>query len=116
MSRYFFNSVVIVHIGRLMNNVIAAAFGVYVWSDNGRSFFFCIVRYCCVGAVMFASIRYCGVGAVTVVPGVLGCGITFAALVCSTGPWFLVVADWRHSVWVMVMGVGILGLMLIWFR
>ena len=61
--------------------------------------------------VMFVS--YCGVGARTVGPGVLGCSIALDALVWSTRPWFLVALTWRHSVWVMVMGVGMLGLMLI---
>ena len=56
------------------------------------------------------------VRSVPIAPGVLGCGITLDALVWSNGPWFLVVVAWRHSGWLVVMGVGIMSLMLVWVR
>ena len=39
--------------------------------------------------------------------------IAVDASIWRTGPWFLVAVAWRHSVWVMVMDVGMLGLMLV---
>ena len=49
---------------------------------------------------------YCGVGAGTVAPGVLGHDIALAASTWRTGPWFIDVVDWSHSVWVVSMDVG----------
>ena len=59
---------------------------------------------------------YCGVVARTVAPRVLGRNIALAMLTWRTGLWFLVAVDWSHSVWVVVMDVGMLGLMLFWVR
>ena len=77
-----------------------------------------LVHYCAragtiasIGHGFFYS-RFVGAG--TVAPGVSGCSIVLGALVWITGTWFLVVVAWRHSLLVMVMGVGILGLMLVW--
>ena len=42
---------------------------------------------------------YHGFGAQTVEPGVLGRNISLAAFIWRTGPWFLVVVAWIHSVW-----------------
>ena len=57
---------------------------------------------------------YCGIRAVTVTPEVLGRDIALAASIWITGHWFLVAAAWIHSVWVVVVDVGVLGLMLVW--
>ena len=58
---------------------------------------------------------YCGVGARTVKPRVLGRTILLAVSIWINGPWFIVAVAWSHSVWVVVMDVGILGLMLFSF-
>ena len=55
---------------------------------------------------------YRGVGDRTVVSGFSGRDIALVVLTWRTGPWFLVVVDWSHSVWVVVMDVGMLGLVL----
>ena len=55
-----------------------------------------------------------GFGAGTVASGVLGRDIALAASIWITGPWFLVSVAWIHSVWVMMMDVGMLGLVLVW--
>ena len=60
------------------------------------------------------SVRYHVVGAGTVTPGILECGIVFAASIWKTVTWFLTVGDYRHNVWVMLMGVGMSGLVLVW--
>ena len=57
-----------------------------------------------------ASILYLVFGVGTVVPGVLGRNIALADSIWTTILWFLGVLDWRHSVWVVVMDVGMLGL------
>ena len=54
---------------------------------------------------------YRGVGAGTVMPGVSGCDIALVVLNWRTVTWFLVVVDCSHSVWVVVMDVGMLGFM-----
>ena len=48
--------------------------------------------------------------------GVLGCDITLAALIWKTRPRFLVEVAWIHSVWLVVMYVGMLGLIYCGFR
>ena len=63
-----------------------------------------------IGSRNVASGLYLGVGARTVAPGVSGRDIALAALIWRTGPWFIVAVEWSHSVWVMVMDVGMLGL------
>ena len=69
-----------------------------------------MVVYIFVRAGTIASILYTGVGARTVAPGVSGRDIVLAASIWIIGPWFLVVVYWIHSVWVVVMDVGMLGL------
>ena len=54
---------------------------------------------------------YRGVLARTVAPGVLGQDIELAASTCRTGPWVCVAVAWSHSVRVVVMDLGMLGLM-----
>ena len=61
-------------------------------------------------SVTVASVLYFVVGAVTVAPGVLGCNIMLAASIWRNLPWFLVMVDWGHSVWVVVMYVVMLRL------
>ena len=56
---------------------------------------------------------YRGVRAGTVAPGVLVYDIALVVPAWRTGPWFLMVAAWSHSVWVVVMDVGMLGLILV---
>ena len=60
-------------------------------------------------------LSYLGVGAGTVAPGVLGRDLTLDALIYRTGHWFIVVASWSHSVLIVVVDVGMLGLKLVWF-
>ena len=43
---------------------------------------------------------YRGVGDRTVVSGFSGRDIALVVLTWRTGPWFIVVVDWSHSVWV----------------
>ena len=57
---------------------------------------------------------YPGVRDRTVAPGVSGRDITLVASTWRTGTWFIVVATWSHSVWVVGMDVGMLELMLVW--
>ena len=57
---------------------------------------------------------YIGAGAVNVAPRVLCCDIALAASTWGNGPWFLVTVARSHSIWVVVMDVGMLGLMLVW--
>ena len=57
---------------------------------------------------------YRGIGSGTVAPGVSCHDIAFTTSTWRTGPWFLVVMPWIHSVWVVVMDVGMLGFMLVW--
>ena len=64
-----------------------------------------IVRY---GTV--ASVLYLGFRSGTVAPGVLGCNIPLDTLIWRIRPWCLVAVDWGHSVWMVLMDVGILGL------
>ena len=59
---------------------------------------------------------YCGIRDGTVTLGVLGRNIVLAVSIWRTGPWFIVAVDWSHSVWMVVMDVGMLGLMLFWVR
>ena len=56
---------------------------------------------------------YNGVGSRTVESGVFGRNILLVASICRTGPWFLVVVAWMHSVWVVMMDVYMLGLILV---
>ena len=64
-------------------------------------------------SIRYRFVCYRFIGAVTVSPNVSGCGILLDASFWSNGPWFLVAVAWKHSVWVMVMGVGMLGLILV---
>ena len=88
--------------------------GVYIWSDGDGKLLRGSVCYRCVVDRTVKFVRYCGAGTRTVTPGVSGCSIALDYLVWSNGTLFLVAAAWRHSVWVMVMVVGMLGLILIW--
>ena len=63
-----------------------------------------------VGSGTAAPVLYLGFRAGTVAPGVLERNIALAALIWITRPWFIVAADWSHSVWMMVMDVYMLGL------
>ena len=56
---------------------------------------------------------YCGFGYRTVEPNILGRNNSLAASIWRTRPLFLVEVAWSHSVWVVVMDVGMLGLMLV---
>ena len=58
---------------------------------------------------------YRGVRAGNIEPGVSGSNIALGALIWRTGPWFLVVVDWIHDLWVALVDVGMLGLILFWF-
>ena len=58
---------------------------------------------------------YCGSGSWTVAHGVSARNILFSASTWRTRPWFIVALDWSHSMWVVEMDVGMLGLMLVWF-
>ena len=64
-----------------------------VSGDDGRSVFCGILYYNWVGAGMVVFIRYRSVGSGTVVLGVSGYGVAFAASVWQAGPWFLVAGD-----------------------
>ena len=66
--------------------------------------------------VVMLGLVYCGVGAGTVAPGVSGCDITLDTSTWRTGPWFIVAVAWSHSVRVVAVDVGMLGLMLVWVR
>ena len=56
---------------------------------------------------------YHGVTARTAKPGVSGHNILLAASIWRNRRWFLVAVAWSHSVWVVVIDVGMLGLMLV---
>ena len=56
---------------------------------------------------------YRGVGDGTIAPGVSCRNIMLATSTSRNGPWFLVAVDWSHSLWVVFMDVGMLGLMLV---
>ena len=66
--------------------------------------------------VVMLGLIYRGIGSRTVEPGISGCDILLAALICRTVPWFLVAVAWIYSVWVVVMDVDMLGLMLVRVR
>ena len=61
-----------------------------VLGDDGGSVFCGILRYNWAGTGTVMSTSYRSVGAITVMLGVLGCGVTFDALVWRYEPWFLV--------------------------
>ena len=50
----------------------------------------------------------------TVAPGVSGSDITLAASIWRTATWFIVAVALIHSVWLVVVDVGVFGLMLGW--
>ena len=62
-----------------------------------------------VGSGTVASVLYLGVGSGTVVHGVLGCDIALVASIFRTRPLFLVAMAWIHSVWVVIMDMGMLA-------
>ena len=68
------------------------------------------VIYVITKAGTVTSSIYLGVRFGTVAPGVLGRDITLAVFIWIIGPWFLVAVAWSHSVWVVVIDVGMLGL------
>ena len=72
----------------------------------GASF---VVVYIIVVAITVAFALYLGVGAGTVAPGVSGINIVLAVLIWKIGPWFVVAVSWSHTMWVVVMDVGIWG-------
>ena len=92
----------------------SAVVGFYVWSGNVGSVLCSGVRCHCVGSGTVLFVCYHGIKDRTVTTGVLGCGIALAALIWIPGPWFLVAVDFRHSVWVMLICLSMLGLVLIW--
>ena len=63
--------------------------------------------------VYMLGLSYFGVRDRTVTPGVSGCNIALDVLIWIIRTFFLVEVDWSHSVWVVVMDVGMLGLMLV---
>ena len=63
-----------------------------------------------VGARTVKSVLYLGVRSGNFKPGVSGHDIALAASIWRTRPWFLVVLSWGHSVWLVVMDVGMLEL------
>ena len=56
------------------------------------------------------SVLYLGFGAGIVTPEVSVRNMVLSASIWRTELWFIVVVAWSHSVWVVVMDVGILGL------
>ena len=68
---------------------------------------------CIVGVSTVAPVLYTGVRSVDVAPGVSGRNIALVMLIWINGPWFLVEVSWSHSVWVVVMDVGMLGLFIV---
>ena len=68
------------------------------------------VVYFIFGDRTVVSVLYLGVGAGTITPGLSGHGIVLASSMWIIRPWFIVEVDWSHSMWVVVMGVGLLGL------
>ena len=56
------------------------------------------------------SVIYLGVISRNIAPGVLGRDIALATPIWRIGTWFLVTLAWSHSVWVVVIDVGMLGL------
>ena len=63
-----------------------------------------------VESVTVASVLYFGVGSGTVAPEVLWRDLALAALIWRTGAWIIVGVAWSHTVWVVVMDEGMLGL------
>ena len=57
-----------------------------------------------------ASILYFGSRAGNVACGISGRDIALSASMWRIGTWFLVAVVWSHSVWVVLMDVGMLGL------
>ena len=57
-----------------------------------------------------ASVLYVGVGSRIVMPGVLRRDLALASLIWRTRLWFIVVVALSHSVCLVVMDVGMLGL------
>ena len=57
-----------------------------------------------------ASILYFGSRAGNVACGISGRDIALSASIWRIGTWFLVAVVWSHSVWVVLMDVGMLGL------
>ena len=78
------------------------------WVTEVESFF--AVVSVIVGAITVVSIIYIGFGSRTVAYSVSGRDIALATLICRIWPWFLVSVAWSHSVWVLVMDIGMLGL------
>ena len=69
-----------------------------------------VLVYVIVGSGTVVYFLCLGVGSRTVAPGSLGRDIVLATSIWRTGLWFLVVVDWIHILWVVVMNLGILGL------
>ena len=63
--------------------------------------------------VCILGLGYRGIRARNFEPRVLGRNILLATSIWRTGPWFLVEAAWSHSMWVVVIDVGMSGMMLV---
>ena len=73
-----------------------------------------MVVYIIYGARTVASVLYLGIGSGTMALCVLGQNIALAAPIWRIRHWFLVVVARSHSVGVVVMDVGMLGVYLLW--
>ena len=60
-------------------------------------------------AITVAFALYLGVGAGTVAPGYTQTSPALAVSIWKIGPWFVVAVSWSHTMWVVVMDVGIWG-------
>ena len=60
-----------------------------------------------------ASVLYLDAKNVIVTPGVLGQNLALAASIWRNKPWFIFVVAWIHSVWLLLMDVGMLGFIIV---
>ena len=69
------------------------------------------VVFIIVGDRTVAFVLYLGVRSGTVAPGFLGRNLALAALIWRTRTCFITAVAWSHSLWVVMMDEGMLGLM-----